>query len=287
MEDWEIEPGSHIPPIKVYPDKYAGQVVMITGAAQGIGEVVSKLCARQGATVIMVDLQEDKLQQVAAKIDAAQHDAEVAGSSAGKGNGKGKAEIRVCNAADEASVDSMVENVIRTHGKIDVLIQLAAVYPFIPIVGHPSDAFKKVMDVNVMACFYLTKAVLPHMQKAGYGRLINTSSGTLQLPDPGLSAYVASKAAIVGFTRSTAVEAGPGVTANIILPGLIRTPAVWKLHGQEDGSHPLFDRLLQKQCVKRNGRPEDIAHTINFIASPEAQFITGQIFDCGGGATFH
>ncbi|KEF55724.1 uncharacterized protein A1O9_08474 [Exophiala aquamarina CBS 119918] len=285
MENWEIEPGSRIPPIKVYPDKYAGQVVLITGAAQGIGEVASKLFVRQGATVIMVDVQEDKLQQVAAKIDAAQYGAELASSPAEKL--EGKAEIRVCNAADEASVNSMVDDVVRTHGKIDVLIQLAAVYPFIPIVGHPGDSFKKVMDVNVMACFYLTKAVLPHMQEAGYGRIINTSSGTLQLPDPGLSAYVTSKAAVMGFTRSTAVEAGPGVTANIILPGLIRTPAVWKLHGREDGSHPLFDRLLQKQCVKRNGRPEDIAYTINFIASPEAQFITGQIFDCGGGATFH
>ncbi|OQV05071.1 hypothetical protein CLAIMM_09866 [Cladophialophora immunda] len=268
---------------RIYPDKYAGQVVMITGAAQGIGEVTSKLFARQGATVVMVDLQEDKLKQVAVEIEAGQYDAKAEGPPAGKG----KAEIRACNVADEASVDLMVDDVIRTHGKIDVLIQLAAVYPFIPIVGHSSDDFKRVMDVNVTACFYLTKAVLPHMQKTGYGRLINTSSGTLQLPDPGLLAYVTSKSAIVGFTRSIAIEAGSGVTANVILPGLIRTPAVWKLHGRKDGSHPLFDRLLQKQCVKRHGRPDDIAHTINFIASPEAQFITGQIFDCGGGATFH
>ena len=99
--------------------------------------------------------------------------------------------------------------------------------------------------------------------------------------------YVTSKSAVVGLTRSIAVEAGAGVTANIILPGLIRTDAVWAAQARPDGSRPLFDRLLQKQCVKRNGRPEDIAHTINFIASPEAQFITGQIFDCGGGATFH
>lgn len=271
METWERETDSNVPPIKVYPDKYEGHVVVVTGAAQGIGEVTSKLFASQGATVVLVDIQEEKLIGVKSEIEAA----------------GGKAEHRVCNIADNDQATSMIDGVVATLGKIDVLVQLAALYPFIPLQDHPLQDFLRVMDVNVNACFYLTRAVLPHMRKAGYGRLINTSSGTLQLPDPGLSAYVTSKAAIVGFTRSTAVEAGPGVTANIILPGLIRTEAVWKLHEQADGSHGLFDRILEKQCVKRNGRPQDIAHTISFIASPEAQFITGQIFDCGGGATFH
>lgn len=269
--DWETEPGSQIPQIKIYPDKFEGQVVMITGAAQGIGEISSMLFAVQGATVIMVDVQADKLASVLSRLETDGY----------------KGATRVCDISDEKQVDSMVEGVISEFGKIDVLIQLAALYPFIPLTTMSPQDFQRVMNVNVNACFNLTRAVLPHMQKAGYGRLINTSSGTLQLPDPGLSAYVTSKAAIVGFTRSVAVESGPGVTANVILPGLIRTPAVWKLHGRPDGSHPLFDRLLEKQTVKRNGRPEDIAHTICFIASPEAQFISGQIFDCGGGATFH
>lgn len=271
MESWEVETGSNIPPIKVYPDKYEGHVVVITGAAQGIGEATSKLFGSQGATVVLVDIQEDKLIRVKSEIEAA----------------GGKAAYRVCNIAEEDQATSLIDGLIATYGKIDVLIQLAALYPFIPLLDHPSKDFLQVMNVNVNACFYLTRAVLPHMKKAGYGRLINTASGTLQLPDPGLSAYVTSKAAIVGFTRSTAVAAGPGVTANIILPGLIRTEAVWKVHERPDGSHGLFDSLIEKQCVKRNGRPQDIAHTISFIASPEAQFITGQIFDCGGGATFH
>lgn len=271
MEDWKVEKGSNIPPIKIYQDKYEGQVVVITGAAQGIGEVTSKLFAQEGATVVMVDIQKDKLAKVQSEIES---------------NG-GKVAYRVCNIVDEHQVDSLVQEIVETFGKIDVLVQLAALYPFIPLIDHPTQDFLQIMNVNVNACFYLTRAVLPHMQKAGYGRLINTASGTLQLPDAGLSVYVTSKSAVLGFTRSVAVEAGPGVTANIILPGLIRTEAVWKIQGRPDGSHPLFDRLLAKQCVKRNGRPEDIAHTINFIASPEAQFITGQIFDCGGGATFH
>lgn len=272
-KDTRIEYGANIPPIKVYPDKYEGHVVVITGAAQGIGEATSKLFASQGATVVMVDIQKDKLEAVWAEIE--------------KNEYLGKTTFRVCDISNESQVNSLIEELIATFGKISVLVQLAALYPFIPLVNHPTEQYKRIMTVNVDACFYLTRAVLPHMQKAGYGRLINTSSGTLQLPDAGLSVYVASKSAVLGWTRSTAVEAGPGVTANIILPGLIRTDAVWEAQKRPDGSRPLFDRLLAKQCVKRNGRPEDIAHTINFIASPEAQFITGQIFDCGGGATFH
>ncbi|KAK5219369.1 hypothetical protein LTR99_010400 [Exophiala xenobiotica] len=265
------EVGANIPPIKIYPDKYENQVVVITGAAQGIGEVSSKLFASQGATVVMVDIQEEKLKKVEAEIK----------------NTGGKATYRLCNIGKDTEVKSMIDEIVSTWEKIDVLIHFAAVYPFIPLEVHSTEDYHRIMNVNIDSTFFLARAVLPHMQKAGYGRIINTSSGTLQLPDRGLSVYVASKAAVVGFTRSLAVEAGPGVTANIILPGLIRTDAVWNNHVQPDGSHRLFDMLIQKQCVKRHGRPQDIAHTVNFIASPESQFITGQIFDCGGGATFH
>lgn len=262
---------SFVPQIKVYPDKFAGQVVLITGAAQGIGEVTSILFGSQGATVVLVDIQKEKLENVAKKVVE-------------KG---GKASIRICNVGSDTEVNDLIEGVIAEFGQIHVLVHFAAVYPFIPIIGHTTKDYRRIMNVNMDACFFLTRAVLPHMNKAGYGRIINTSSGTLQLPDNGLSIYVSAKSAIVGFTRSTAVEAGQGVTANIILPGLIRTDNVWNNHVQPDGSHVLFDRLIIKQCVKRHGQPSDIAYTVCHIASPETAFVTGQIFDVGGGATFH
>jgi NAD(P)-dependent dehydrogenase (short-subunit alcohol dehydrogenase family) len=259
-----------MPSIKIYPDKFADQVIIVTGAAQGIGQVTAELFAAQGGTVVLVDIQE-KAHEVANGIES-------------KG---GKALVRICNIGNEREVENIIENIIDTCGHIDVLVHLAGIYPFIPIIGHSTEAYRRVLNVNMDACFFLTRAVLPHMNARGYGRIINTSSGTLQLPGAGLSAYVASKAAIVGFTRTTAVEAGQGVTANIILPGLIRTPAVWELHHSPDGSPGLFEQLIEKQCIKRSGRPEDIAHTICFIASPETAFTTGQIFDVGGGATWH
>lgn len=265
------EVGANVPPIKVYPDKYEGHVVVVTGSAQGIGETTARLFASQGATTVLLDLQEDKLKTVHADIL----------------NKGGKVWYRVCNICDEKAVSVAVEEIITKFSKIDVLVNLAGIYPFIPLVGHPTEDYRRVMSLNVDACFFLIRAVLPHMQKAGYGRIINTSSGTFQSPEIGMSAYVTSKAAVIGLTRATAVEAGPGVTSNLVMPGLIHTDTVWKAHVQPDGSHPLFDAVVAKQLIKRRGRPEDVAHTINFIASPEAEFTTGQIFDCGGALTFH
>jgi 3-oxoacyl-[acyl-carrier protein] reductase len=102
-----------------------------------------------------------------------------------------------------------------------------------------------------------------------------------------MSVYVAAKAAIMGFVRAAAMEAGAGVTVNTILPGLIATDKVKEQWAKPDGSVPILDELIKKQAVKRSGQPEDIAYTICFMASPETAFTTGQIFDVGGGATFH
>jgi len=260
-----------IPKINIYKDKFAGQVVLVTGAAQGLGQVTSELFAKQGAEVVLVDIQNEKL----------------AGVAQGIQKQGGKASFRVFDVSDEVQVNEMIGEVVRTFGQIDILVHLAGVYPLVPIIGHSTEEYRRVMGVNMDGCFFLTRAVLPYMNKRGYGRIINTSSGTLKLPHHGLSVYVAAKSAIVGFTRSTAVEAGPGVTANIILPGLIHTEAAWTTHLQPDGSNHIFDLVNEKQCIKRHGQPEDIAYTIMFIASPESSFTTGQIFDVSGGATFH
>ena len=260
-----------IPQIKVYPDKFADQVVLISGAAQGLGAVTSKLFAAQGATVVLLDIQETKLAAVVDEI---------------KTNG-GKASYQIANAADDTQIDTAVENVIKTYGQIDVMVHLAGIYPSIPISECTTEQYRRIMGVNMDGCFFLTRAVLPHMNKRGYGRIICTSSGTLQNPGGCMSVYVAAKAAIMGFVRAAAMEAGPGVTVNTILPGLIATDKVKEQWAKPDGSIPILDELIKKQAVKRSGQPEDIAYTICFMASPETAFTTGQIFDVGGGATFH
>jgi len=260
-----------IPQIKVYSDKFADQVVVISGAAQGIGEVTSKLFAAQGARVVLLDIEESRLSKVADEIHST----------------GGNATYHVTNVADDVQVDIAINGVIEKYGQIDVMVHLAGIYPSIPIPDCTTEQYRRIMAVNMDGCFFLTRAVLPHMNQRGYGRIICTSSGALQNPVGYISVYVAAKAAIMGFARAAAMEAGNGVTVNSILPGLIPTDHVKQQWTKPDGTIPLLDLMIQKQAVKRSGQPEDIAHTICFIAGPEAAFTTGQMFDIGGGATFH
>ncbi len=265
------EIGANVPPTKLCKDKFETQVVVVTGAGQGIGAATAKLFASQGATVVIFDLHQPSMQTVL-------HDIEARG---------GKACFRMCDVGVEMAVNATINEIASTFSRIDVLVHVAGIYPFMSISDCSPADYKQVMNVSMDGCFYLTRAVLPHMQKRGYGRIINTASNTVDAPMAGISAYVAAKSAMIGFTRVTACESGPGVTANVVSPGLIVTEGTLNAHTKLDGSKPLFDMILQRQCVKRYGRPEDVAHAMCFIASPEAQFITGQVFDIGGGLTFH
>lgn len=270
------ENGANIPPVEINPNKFKGQVVIITGAAQGIGKTTATLFARQGATVILVDIQEKLVETTASEIN--------------NQGGGGHAEFRIADIASEEACNQLIKSVIDQFGKIDILVQLAALVKYNPILDlTPSDLINS-MEVNVYSCFYLSRAVLPHMRQAGYGRLIQTSSATTQHMFPGLNAYVATKGALISMTRSLALEAGPGITANVVMPGFVETPtaAIGDQSTRDAvGSQSMWDYHIEHQCVKRRGQPDDIAHAISFIASPEASFVSGQIFDVSGGFTFH
>lgn len=257
--------GANIPPIKSYKDKFEGHVVLVTGAAQGIGAVTATSFAVQGASVVLVDLNETKLKETAAKL-----------TSEG-----GKIIYRVCNLTDDDAVIQTIDEVASTMGKIDVLVHLAGIYPFKPLLDVTTDEYRRIMSVNMDSTFFITKAVLPYMNKAGYGRIITTTSGAVLHPESGLSAYTAAKSAILGFTRTLSIEAGPGVTANSVCPSLIYNESTLA----NPGSIEIFDKAVRRQAVKRYGMPTDVATVISFIASPETEFITGQNFDVGGGFT--
>lgn len=257
--------GANVPPIKMYKDKFEGQVVLVTGAAQGIGAVTATSFASQGASVVLVDVNETKLKAKAAEL-------------ASEG---GEVIYRVCNLTDDTAVVQTIDDVVSTMGKIDVLVHLAGIYPFKPLLDVTTDEYRRIMNVNMDSTFFISKAVLPYMNNAGYGRIITTTSGAVLHPESGLSAYTAAKSAVLGFTRTLSIEAGPGVTANSVCPTLIYNETTLA----NPGSREIFDKAVQRQAVKRYGMPTDVANVISFIASPETEFITGQNFDIGGGFT--
>lgn len=257
---------STIPKIVLNPRRFEGQVAIITGSAQGIGQVVATLFAEQGASVVLLDVNETKLQEL---------------KKAFVERGF-KASSEVCDLTDEDQVHQTIDRIVKSSGKIDILAHIAGIYPAKPLLETTTAEYRKIFQVNVDSCFFLTQAILPHMQKRGYGRIINTASQSIARPEPGLAVYAASKGAVAAFTKATAIEAGPGVTVNCVSPTLIATDTTMgAAHAK-----PLFEEIVKRQCVKRTGLPQDVAHVIMFIASPEAEFITGEVFDIGGGNFF-
>ncbi|KAK7885867.1 hypothetical protein LTR67_010219 [Exophiala xenobiotica] len=259
------QPGANIPPIKKYSDKFEGHVVLVTGAAQGIGKVTATMFAQQGASMVLVDLNEAKLKETSAALSAT----------------GAKVIHRVCNLTIEKDVRAMVDDVVSTLGKIDVCAHLAGAYPFKLIADNTAEDYARVMSVNMDSTFYLCKAVLPYMSKAGYGRIINTTSASTLHPEAGLGVYAASKAAVTGFTRTLAIEAGPGVTANCVCPSLIYNETTWA----DPSAREMFQRSVERQPIKRFGLPIDVAEVFCFVASPETEYLTGQLFDVSGGFT--
>ncbi|ETN41814.1 uncharacterized protein HMPREF1541_03751 [Cyphellophora europaea CBS 101466] len=241
------QPGANLPPIRTYPDKFAGQVVLITGAAQGIGEATAELFAAQGASLALIDKNDHLL-----------------------------------NTTHQ--VTSAVAAVLAAHSQIDISVHLAGAYPLIPLLSATLTDFHTQMNTNMLSAFLLTRAVLPGMQQRGYGRIINTASEAATRPEVGLAIYGAAKGAVAAFTRATALEAGPGVTANYVSPSLIATKQT--LEDPDPARKKIFDMCVGRQCVKRWGLAGDVARTVCWIAGPETEFVTGQGFDVGGGTLF-
>ncbi|KAL4901210.1 hypothetical protein BDW74DRAFT_160497 [Aspergillus multicolor] len=266
MADTESSHPKNIHTPTIQPTKFKDWVVVVTGAASGIGRETAQHFATQGAQTILLDINGPGLEKTQSSIRES----------------GGKAANRPCDVSNENDVNAAIEWTIQTYTKIDVLVNLAGIYGFQPLTEYSTELYNRHISINVNGSFFLTRAVLPHMQKAGFGRIIHTSSTTYASPKPGLSAYVMSKAAVVGLVRSAAVEAGPGVTVNAMMPGLIDTDEM----RSKDGYEVIREKILESRAVKRDGKPIDVARTIAFIASPEAGFMSGQVVDCSGGETF-
>jgi NAD(P)-dependent dehydrogenase (short-subunit alcohol dehydrogenase family) len=245
-----------------------GQIAIVTGAARGIGRASAARLARDGARVALFD-----------------KDGPPAGAAADAISAGGlAAEAHEVDVTDGAGIAAAVRAVLDTHGRIDVLVNNAGIYPHTPFEELTFEEWRRVLSTNLDSVFLVTRAVYPHLRERGYGRIVNISTAAFLIGYPELTPYLSSKGGIIGFTRSLAAEAGPhGITVNAITPGMIETEGT----EEEDPEGELFEEIGSGQAIKRRGRPEDIAEAIAYLASPAAGFITGQTINVDGGHRMH
>lgn len=240
-----------------------GRVAIITGAGQGLGRAFAHGFAAQGAVPVIAEINEDKGRAVAAET--------------------GGLYVRT-DVSDPASVDAMARAVLDAYGRIDVLVNNAAIFSTLemrPFEEIPLDEWERVLRVNLTGPFLCARAVAPAMRKAGWGRIINIASAAVSLGRPNYLHYIASKAGLAGMTNSLARELGPhGITVNAILPGATFTEIPRKTVTPEQKK-----AIVGMQCIPLPELPEDLVGVVLFLASPASGFVTGQALTADGGAT--
>lgn len=248
------------------------KIVMVTGAASGIGLAIAKHFSQQGATMALVD-RSDLLDSVVEEI-----------SSMGVRVQGYKADL-----ADPSSIEAVTSAIERDFSRVDILVNNAGIAPKRADGSHPTiddtplDEWELVMAVNVTAPFLLTKWAMELMSENRWGRIINVSSRAGRMYSSAASAaYSASKAAIIGLTRSTAGEGGPfNITANAVAPGRVKTPL--SDIGGDSSSQNLHKTFSESVPLRRVGRPEELAAVVSFLASDSSSFMTGAVLDVNGG----
>src|ERR1700722_6249858 len=240
-----------------------GRVAIVTGGARGVGLGISAVLRGEGADVVVADLDESGARTAAAQLSGADEHAVGVG----------------VDVTEEADVARMAADAVSRWGRIDILAANAGIFPHIPLAELSGADLDRIMAVNVRGALWAIQACLPQMIRQGYGRIVLTSSITGSVVgQPGYAHYGATKAAMLGLMRSAALEvAGAGVTINAVLPGNIRTP------GFADLGPEHTRRMLAAIPLGKFGEPEDVGWAVRFLASREAQYITGQTLIIDGG----
>ena len=244
-----------------------GKTAIVTGAATGIGRATAQLLAERGARVVAAGLQSERLRETVAEIAAA----------------GGEAIAVDADVSDPAAIEQVAARAQEAFGGADVLVNNAASYPIGP--WHEMDAaqWDAVFATNIRGYFLMARAVRPQMIARGGGAVVNVASVTFFTGNALLLAYVASKGAVIGFTRALAREAGPeGIRANAVAPGAFPTAAT-EIHADQEG---LWRDVLEAQSIKRRGEVEDVARAIAFFASDDSSFVSGQTLLVDGGWMF-
>jgi len=244
------------------PMTLEGRVSLVTGAAQGIGKEIALELARAGSNIAVADILFEKAEETAKEVEAL----------------KRRAKAYNMDVSNAEEVQQIVNKIFEDFGKIDILVNNAGITRDSLLIRMKPEDWDKVLSINLTGVFNCTQAVLRWMLKQRYGRIVNIASVVGLMGNIGQSNYAASKAAIIGFSKSVAREiATRGITVNVIAPGYIDTPMTQKL--PEEVKKGFFNQIP----IPRLGLPKDIAKGVKFLVSDDAEYITGQVLNINGG----
>ncbi len=242
--------------------KLKGKVALITGAAQGIGKSVALLLARNGADIVVSDINLEKAEETTKEIESI-------------GPKAMAVKVDVANFKD---VEQMVEAILKNFGKIDILINNAGITRDKLILRMTEEDWDTVLNVNLKGTFNCMKAVTRHMAKQRSGKIVSIASVVGEMGNAGQANYSASKAGVIGLTKTIAKEfAQRGINVNAIAPGYIETPMTEAL------PEKVKEELKRLIPMERLGKPEDVAEAVLFLVSEESSYMTGQVLNVNGG----
>lgn len=247
-----------------------GKTAIITGAASGIGKGTSMLFAEEGAFVVLVDWDRDRLNDTANQIR----------------NIGGDCTAVVGDVSKYETAEEAVHQAIERTGRLDILFNNAGIMPTGDLLAFPDEVWDQVMSINLKAMFLMCKKAIPEMLKMGGGSIINNSSVMAFLTEPGYTAYTASKAGIVGLTKEIAVSyAEKGIRCNAICPGWVESEMNERLAESMGGMDQLYPIIKQQQPLGRMATTREIGYAVLFLASDESTAVTGSSLFADGGAS--
>jgi 3-oxoacyl-[acyl-carrier protein] reductase len=251
-----------VSPVEWIGVNMAQQVALVTGGSRGIGRAIAHTFCKAGYAIVIASPELDKNEEVAGEIRAL----------------GGECLTVDFNVASPESVKAGVDAAIAKFGRIDVLVNNAGITRDALSMRMKADDWHKVIAVNLTGTFFTSQAVIPHMMKQRYGRIVSIASVVGEAGNPGQANYVASKAGIIGLTKCLAQElASRNITVNAVAPGFIDTDMTAVLTDEQKA------KMMAKVPLNRLGQPQDIANAVKFLASDDASYITGQVIRVNGG----
>ena len=237
-----------------------GQTAIVTGAANGIGEVISRRLANAGARVAVADIDDQAAAEAAERI------------------GKHAFPLHL-DITDANSVRQAIETLLARTQSLEIVVNNAGLAgKAAPVWEQTDDDWNRALAINVTGPFFMCRAVMPHMRSRRYGRVVNIASIAGKEGNPNMAAYSASKAAIIGLTKSVAKEvATEGICVNAVSPAVIRTKMLDQLTPAQ------VSYMVERIPMKRTGQPEEVAAVVHFLSSRDCSFVTGQCYDVSGG----